>query len=232
MGPAPMIRMVVMSVRLSINSRRSGIWAQKKGAPAARPFGRERGGPPSRAGWVLDQFSGRRNPEKRPSTGNFDRFWPGLPAAGEMDQKSRRNAQSADPAQIRRAPRREYGAAHGSADRKAEIHGRGVERERDHRGLRLDPDDAGDLSRVERPSRDAPEEDRAQHRIMRLSRHQLQGPRMQDQRAGHAGKPETCRGERAEPVGQDAAEHVTDRGGAAEHQQREADLRGVEAKAT
>ena len=52
----------------------------------------------------------------------------------------------------------------------------------------------------------------------------------QAKRAGHAGKPETCCGERAEPVGQDAAEHVPDRGGAAEHQQREADLRRIKSK--
>jgi hypothetical protein len=39
MGPAPMIRMVEMSVRLGIKSHGMGRnWAQKKGALAARPL--------------------------------------------------------------------------------------------------------------------------------------------------------------------------------------------------
>src|SRR5206468_3350973 len=106
-------------------------------------------------GWVLDQFPGRRNPEKCPSTGNFDGFRSRLPTTGEVHQKRGRHAQSAEPAEIGRAPARKHGAAQGSSDRKAEIHGGGVERERDHRGLRVDPDDAGDLSRIERPAREA-----------------------------------------------------------------------------
>ncbi|MGY4604195.1 hypothetical protein ACVW16_002607 [Bradyrhizobium sp. USDA 4474] len=80
-----------MSVRLGINSRRSRIWAQKKGALLRVPLAESAVVSLAR-GWVLDQFSGRRNPEKRPSTGNFDGFWPRLPASGEMHQKRRRNA--------------------------------------------------------------------------------------------------------------------------------------------
>jgi hypothetical protein len=42
MGPAPMIRMVEMSVRLGINSHELGNKAQKKGAHGARPLSQER----------------------------------------------------------------------------------------------------------------------------------------------------------------------------------------------
>jgi hypothetical protein len=48
MGPAPMIRMVEISVLFGISSQ-TGNWAQKKGAHAARPLSQERGSP-SRAG--------------------------------------------------------------------------------------------------------------------------------------------------------------------------------------
>jgi hypothetical protein len=42
MGPAPMMRMVEMSVRLGIKSHGRVNWAQKKGAHAARPLSQER----------------------------------------------------------------------------------------------------------------------------------------------------------------------------------------------
>src|SRR3954470_8964355 len=51
MGPAPMIRMVEMSVRLGIKSQ---IWAQKKGARLARPLSSARVGPCARVS--LDQI--------------------------------------------------------------------------------------------------------------------------------------------------------------------------------
>ena len=54
---------------------------------------------------------------------------------------------------------------------------------------------------------------------------------MQEKRAGHAGQPERRGRDGAEPVGQKAAEYVPDRRGRAEHQQCEADVRGVETQA-
>src|SRR3954468_19274101 len=53
MGPAPMIRMVEMSVRLGGKSRKAD-WAQKKGAPAARPLVQRSGRPSARVS--LDQI--------------------------------------------------------------------------------------------------------------------------------------------------------------------------------
>jgi len=55
---------------------------------------------------------------------------------------------------------------------------------------------------------------------------------MQDEGARHAGEPEGGGRKRSEPVGQGTAEHVPDRGRAAEHQQGKADLRGIEAEPT
>src|SRR5260221_9003091 len=55
MGPAPMIRMVERSVLLGIKSRGKGNWAQKKGAPAARPSNPALGINLAR-GWSLDQI--------------------------------------------------------------------------------------------------------------------------------------------------------------------------------
>src|SRR6185312_765766 len=72
MGPAPMIRMVEISVLLGISSQ-TGFQAQKKGAHAARPLSQERG-LPSRAGWSLDQIPHPRNPQKRAINGEIPAF--------------------------------------------------------------------------------------------------------------------------------------------------------------
>jgi hypothetical protein len=64
MGPAPMIRMVEISVLLGIDLT-DWILGTKKGRAAARPLSQERGFP-SRAGWSLDQIPHPRNPQKAP----------------------------------------------------------------------------------------------------------------------------------------------------------------------
>src|SRR5436309_10513010 len=55
MGPAPMIRIVEISVLFGIKSHGRGNWAQKKGAHAARPSSQERVF--LARGWSLDQIS-------------------------------------------------------------------------------------------------------------------------------------------------------------------------------
>src|SRR5207248_4214510 len=58
MGPAPMIRIVEISVLFGIKSHGRGNWAQKKGAQAARPSSQERVF--LARGWSLDQISQSR----------------------------------------------------------------------------------------------------------------------------------------------------------------------------
>src|SRR5262245_40088277 len=82
MGPAPMIRMVEMSVRLGIKSHGCGNWAQKKGALAARPLATSVRETLAR-GCALDQFPHLRNPKKGLINGEIQGSgrclpWPGF----------------------------------------------------------------------------------------------------------------------------------------------------------
>src|ERR1700761_8821748 len=72
MGPAPMIRMVDMSVRLGIRSREGAESAQKKGALFARPLGVQREEGLAREG-SLDQIPEPRNPQNGAINGDFQR---------------------------------------------------------------------------------------------------------------------------------------------------------------
>src|ERR1700732_4722389 len=73
MGPAPMIRMVEMSVLLGIESRGTGNWAQKKGAHTARPS-TPSARLPLRAGWSLEQIPQPRKGLKGPINRHFPSF--------------------------------------------------------------------------------------------------------------------------------------------------------------
>src|ERR1700760_1030302 len=78
MGPAPMIRMVEMSVRLGISSQQRLIWAQKKGAHSARPLG-QCGREPLARGPSLDQILKPCNPQK----GAINRDFPAICLKGQ-----------------------------------------------------------------------------------------------------------------------------------------------------
>jgi len=58
---------------LGINTRELEFGHKKRARLPRVPFSRERGVSLAR-GWSLDQISKRRNPENRPSTGNFQQF--------------------------------------------------------------------------------------------------------------------------------------------------------------
>src|ERR1700759_4103885 len=73
MGPAPMIRMVEISVRLGIRSREVAESAQKKGALAARPLSSCVREPLARVG-VLDQIPRPCNPQKGAINRDLQRF--------------------------------------------------------------------------------------------------------------------------------------------------------------
>src|SRR5436853_5631729 len=62
MGPAPMIRIVEISVLFGIKSHGRGNWAQKKGAHTARPSSQERVF--LARGWSLDQIPQPRKGHK------------------------------------------------------------------------------------------------------------------------------------------------------------------------
>src|SRR5882757_7354148 len=70
MGPAPMIRMVEMSVLLGIRSRGLGF-GHKKRARMLRVPRAVAPGYPQRAGWSLDQIPHPRNPQKCPINRQF-----------------------------------------------------------------------------------------------------------------------------------------------------------------
>src|SRR3954447_4097388 len=72
MGPAPMIRMVEISVLFGIKSHGEGNWAQKKGAPTARPSSQERVF--LARGWSLDQISQPRKGLRTPFNRQFGRL--------------------------------------------------------------------------------------------------------------------------------------------------------------
>src|SRR6476660_631105 len=70
MGPAPMIRMVEISVLLGIRSR--GLdFGHKKRARVLRVPRAVAPGYPRRAGWSLDQIPHPRNPQKQAINGDF-----------------------------------------------------------------------------------------------------------------------------------------------------------------
>ena len=96
-------------------------------------------------------------------------------------------------------------------------HRRCVERQRDHRCLGINPYDAGDLRGIERPPCDSPAEYKQQQDISRvLGRGELQRDGLQDQRRRHACKSQARCRDGADPVGERAAQHVTDRRGRTE----------------
>src|SRR5215468_9742044 len=69
MGPAPMIKMVEMSVRLGIKSHGMELGTKKGRAGRASPCHSVR--EPLARGWSLDQFPHPRNPQKRAINGEF-----------------------------------------------------------------------------------------------------------------------------------------------------------------
>ena len=69
-GPAPMIRIGGDVGSFGHQVSRTGNWAQKKGAHAARPLSQEREVTLAR-GWSLDQIPHPRNPQKRAINGEF-----------------------------------------------------------------------------------------------------------------------------------------------------------------
>src|SRR5215468_5680625 len=80
MGPAPMIKMVEMSVRLGIKSHGMELGTKKGRAGRASPCHSVR--ETLARGWSLDQFPHPRNPQKRAINGEFQGNQRYLPRPG------------------------------------------------------------------------------------------------------------------------------------------------------
>src|SRR6266702_1632373 len=155
MGPAPMIRMVEISVLLGIELTDWILGTKKGRACCASPKPRAR--VTLARGVVFRPDSAPAKPPKsrhQPaiSTGFCRKRQACLAPAKQKQRECRRDARATDPAEVGRPQYRQHEAARRPSNGKAEIHRRGVERQRDRRGLRIDTDDAGDLRRIEGPA--------------------------------------------------------------------------------